>query len=59
MLWVFEFIATKQDGLLFMISCHLEISESIKSHLISYWPSLQIKKIRQGKGYKVSRPTLY
>ncbi len=56
---VLEVIATKQDGILFMISCPLEISESIKSHLISYWPSLQIKKIRKGKGYESGRPTLY
>lgn len=56
---VLEVIATKQDGISFMISCPIEISESVKSHLISYWPSLQIKKVPQAKSYRYGRPDLF
>ena len=48
-----EVIADYRNGIAFIVTMPVELSEAINKHLIAYWPKLEIRKIKDGNRSKL------
>ena len=50
----FELVSNKDNGIVFLISAPIDLAQDVKDYLINYWPKLEISKVRDGYGFKLS-----